>query len=494
MFKIAPPKSATESDIVIGNSLRGRLLLLIALFVPVAVVNIVAAGGLSMWSIPLVGILVFATEVFLRRLTLSPDTAHMSMSVQVGQGRTTLRRADVVSVEKAPIWRGGGLHLKTDEHTMWAPVGLDWGFSATDEALAAVRTWADADRPVLSSSNTQAGSPEHRRSTVSKRNAVRTGLATALLAATVGMVASPASANCEPDEIAIIDCDEQLHGGHPAPTYPAPTHPSPTVSAPAITEVVTIGDSYAAGTGFHEARFMYDHWGCMREDDKSHGPRVAADLGADHLHLACEAAGVGGTVNQWRNEGAAFVSGTGENALIVISAGGNSVRTDNDNDWSRVLLRCASPFSNKCHEKAENQPTNLPTVRADLVNLYVEILSDRPDATIRVMGYPQLLQPTPHCLGVTGIHRNEAHWLDGLVVLFNDNIFGAVDTARGATGGSIEFVDVVDKFDDRGACRTHGLGWIHDLTPSGELLPQFMGFHPTSRGYTALYEELSDSL
>lgn len=316
-----------------------------------------------------------------------------------------------------------------------------------------------------------------------------------LLAGTVAMAASPAMARCEVDQTA-DECAATQGGGHTdTPPVVSPTVPSAPVTppSPSFDKVLTIGDSFAAGTGWHTTRILYDFWACLREDDRTHGPRIAKHFDAQHVHLACQGDKVSDTLSQWVDGfGSRFITGTGEDALIVVSAGGNSIKTTDDSVWAKVVLRCLSPFSTNCHEQEKNQPANLSEVRVELEDLYIQLLSERPDVTIRVMGYPELFQPDSfNCMAVS-LHLAEARWLDAQAVLLNNEIANAVATARFETGGKIEFVDVVPAFKGHGACEfAFGESWIHDLTPG--LLPSLSAFHPNKDGYRAMYGALHAS-
>ena len=87
-----------------------------------------------------------------------------------------------------------------------------------------------------------------------------------------------------------------------------------TTAAPTIERVVTLGDSYSAGTGIHRNASDYDDHGpqaqtfapstrignsdCSRELDETPGPQLAARLGAESVFVACAGAVIADIANQ----------------------------------------------------------------------------------------------------------------------------------------------------------------------------------------------------
>jgi hypothetical protein len=299
---------------------------------------------------------------------------------------------------------------------------------------------------------------------------------------------------------------------------------SVTASAPPVQRIVTLGDSYSSGTGIHRKASDYDDHGppaqtfspvtrignsaCLRELDETPGPRLAAGLGVPSVFVACAGATVADIHNQLE---VAAIPGTGRGTVVALTVGGNDLRSGRGETWPQVLLRCIT--SAACHESARNQIANLDVVRADLTSLYTAVGDRYPDVTLRVLGYPRMMQPGSRCDGVTGFSRSEAAWVDTQIDELNGAIGAAVRTAAASTGADLRFVPVVTEFENRGACRfwqrdryvndavfgetlsrsmTDGV--VRDHWTGGPLTISAASFHPSSAGYVAYQRALAGSL
>ena len=308
-------------------------------------------------------------------------------------------------------------------------------------------------------------------------------------------------------------------------TVSARAETTPSVSLARIERVVTLGDSYSSGSGIHRNASDYDDNGpeahsfdrstrlgssaCQRELDETPGPRLADQLDADSVFIACAGAVIREIPAQVR---AADIPGDGGGTLVTITIGGNDLRTVRDENWPDALLRCIT--SAHCHESSKNQMANLDDLREDLVETYRAIGDEYPAITVRVLGYPDLMQGNGRCDGVTGISGDEADWIDGQVDLLNHEIEVATSRARGWTGADIVYVDVTDGFDNHGACRFWqrdrfvndavfgdtlrrsqlANGTVREHWTDGLLNVSTASFHPSSMGYDAYLGALRSSL
>merc|ERR1719277_2293287 len=93
-------------------------------------------------------------------------------------------------------------------------------------------------------------------------------------------------------------------------------------------------------------------------------------------------------------------------------------------------------FYGKCHKKQENQIANFDELQATLTQLYTKIAQAAPKASIRVLGYPQLLQRKLLCLPVPGLALSAADWADRQVDELNRRLRLAVASARNSTAPS----------------------------------------------------------
>jgi len=308
-------------------------------------------------------------------------------------------------------------------------------------------------------------------------------------------------------------------------TVSARSEATPAVSLARIERIVTLGDSYSSGSGIHRNASDYDDHGpeshsfdrftrlgssaCQRELDQTPGPRLADRLDADSVFVACAGAVIREIPAQVH---AADIPGDGAGTLITMTIGGNDLRTVRDENWPDALLRCIT--SAYCHESSKNQMANLDDIREDLVETYRAIGDEYPGITLRVLGYPGLMQGDGRCDGVTGVSGDEADWIDDQVDLLNHEIEVAAARARGWTGADIEYVDVTGEFDNHGACRFWQRdrfvndavfgdslrrsrladGTVREHWTEGPLNVSTASFHPSSKGYDAYFGALRSSL
>lgn len=277
--------------------------------------------------------------------------------------------------------------------------------------------------------------------------------------------------------------------------------PTP-VSAGVYNRVVTFGDSYSAGVGIWQYASSYDDHGpaghnfgntlCWREDDTTPGPTIAAGQGAAVVHMACSGAEIGHVTNQLN---ATAFPGGGAGNLVILTAGGNDLRTVGGKTWPKLLESCIL-WESSCQGASSNQIANLSAIRSNLNNLYAGIVAKAPNATVRVLGYPRIMQPDSFwgCLGVTGISTGEGRWMDQQVDRLNTEIAGAVTAVRNATGANIQYVSVVSQFANHGACRT----WASDRYINDRVGPLWdvsdSSFHPNQNGYNAFLSALTPTI
>ena len=305
------------------------------------------------------------------------------------------------------------------------------------------------------------------------------------------------------------------------PTVSARPEATSPASFSGIERVVTLGDSYSSGSGIHRNASSYDDHGpeahsfdrstrlgssaCQRELDETPGPRLAAQLDADSVFSACAGAVIREIPAQVR---AANIPGDGVGTLVTITIGGNDLRTVRDENWPDALVRCIT--SARCHESSKNQMANFDGLRSDLIDIYTSIGEEFPEIAVRVLAYPRLMQGNGRCDGVTGISGDEANWIDDQVDLLNRQIFLATTRARGATGADFRYVNVIDEFDNHGACRFWQRdrfvndavfgdsfrrsqladGTVREHWTNGPLNVSTASFHPSSKGYDAYLEAI----
>lgn len=301
--------------------------------------------------------------------------------------------------------------------------------------------------------------------------------------------------------------------------------PDSTSSTARVTRVVTLGDSYSSGSGIHRNADDYDDQGppahsfdpatrlgsgaCLRELDETPGPRLAEQIGADSVFVACAGAVISEIPNQVR---AAQLPADGVGALVFLTIGGNDIRTQRGETWPDALIRCIT--SARCDRSDENQVATFDSIEDQLTDVYIEIGSEYPSVTLRALGYPRLMQSDRWCEGVTGVSRAEANWIDAQVDELDRRIESAVDAARATTGADLRYVSVVDEFHNHGACRIWQRdrfvndavtgttlsrsqladGTVRDHWSRGPLNFSGSSFHPSTKGYGAYLSALTSSL
>lgn len=267
--------------------------------------------------------------------------------------------------------------------------------------------------------------------------------------------------------------------------------------------VVTLGDSYSSGTGIHSKISDYDEGGlfnnlCCREFDTTPGGRVASQQGKQHLMPACAGDEIPEIKEQFSalqaNHPAEAANGW-EGSTFMFTIGGNDIRSNDGSSWVNILVNCILSFYGDCHTAEGNQVANFPLVRSELVNFYTTVAQGASKASIRVWGYPRLLQRTwLGCLPVPGVSSAAADWADSMVDELNSNLRSAVAEVQGQSSGvDIQYVDVRDRM-NIGACSLQSGKHVNAIVLNFESLLSPMTFHPTQAGYDRYYSALAPTL
>lgn len=109
---------------------------------------------------------------------------------------------------------------------------------------------------------------------------------------------------------------------------------------------------------------------------------------------------------------------------------------------------------------AENQVATFHELEQNLVTFYTQLIAKASKATIRVMGYPKIMQRYDGCrCGEVGWSNDESDWIDGIITELDNRVSTALTTAISIstansntnTDVDIKFVPVTDYF-TTGAC------------------------------------------
>jgi len=270
-------------------------------------------------------------------------------------------------------------------------------------------------------------------------------------------------------------------------------------------KVVTLGDSYSSGCGIfaNENDYSGTPASCLKDSDRIAGGQYAAANGMESVNFACAgdlidsgsaSDGPQGIVNQFDQLQAAYPEDAAagwEGSVITFTIGGNDVRTYDGDGWAGVLGGCILCFGCACHEQAGNQPANLDVVQAKATQFYTTLAQNASKASIRVMGYPKLLQESGGRCSVAFLNVAASRWMDEQVELANARLRqGVADVKALYPSVDIEFVSMTDVI-SRGACASSNKE-IGGFSIFGGLGPQT--FHPLQAGYDKYGEALSASL
>jgi len=299
------------------------------------------------------------------------------------------------------------------------------------------------------------------------------------------------------------------------PIRPAPTSP-PTTPPP---KVITFGDSYSSGTGIHRDGDEYDvedggsptlngvtyHFTandnneCWQELHTTPGPRYAAFVNQESVFLGCKGAQMAELNDQLDYLLAKYPldrANSFQGSTILLTAGGNDLRTQDGQTWPELLEHCIL-WSLWCHSNNDNQIANFPQIKSSASAFYSQLVEKASGATIRVLGYPRMMQRDPGCGSVTGISRSEADWVDDQCDELNDMLNQAVNTVKGQNPSvDIEFVDVTSYL-TVGACGNGPSNrHVHDKILHSNLLfgTSDSSFHPSQKGYDEYYAAFLASL
>jgi lysophospholipase L1-like esterase len=290
---------------------------------------------------------------------------------------------------------------------------------------------------------------------------------------------------------------------------PAAQPASAALSPTLFDRVVTIGDSFAAGTGIHDNFGSYDVPSCWRETDENFSSKMAkltTGSAANQINVSCIGAEYPQVVSQIDQVGT--LPNDGNRSLILLYAMGNDVRSINGKAWPKIVEACVIDGS-ECSSDKNLEFGNGAEVANRATSLYETLLTRYPRATIRVLGYPRLFTPgitdgRPYCyLGQAtgyrglGIYMSaaEAQWADSKVDSLNALLKSKVDLL--SSRGNIRFVDVNPFFTEDGFCRARTNKGLNGIIGNGFPIAQtnvlFSSFHPNRVGHQKIYELLAQS-
>jgi GDSL-like Lipase/Acylhydrolase family len=229
----------------------------------------------------------------------------------------------------------------------------------------------------------------------------------------------------------------------------------------AVGPYTALGDSYSSGVG---TRTYYSDSGSCYRSPRAYPVIVAQQLGAPLTFAACSGARVPDVLNQLGSLNAST-------ALVSVSVGGN------DAGFADVITRCALPWPFTCTNEINNANSFIRNTLPGLLNnLYTQIRTRAPSASVVVVGYPRLFNGEECNFGAR-ISRAEQTSLNATADLLATTI-----SARAAAHG-FSFVDVRSAFTGHAVC--DDVEWVNGLSN-----PILESYHPNVTGQASGYAPL----
>jgi lysophospholipase L1-like esterase len=281
--------------------------------------------------------------------------------------------------------------------------------------------------------------------------------------------------------------------------------------------VLTLGDSYSAGVGLHAYDNDFDvvfdsietlddvsynlgnDYLCIRELDTIPGAKLAQSEGMQNVNMACMGANTDNVVNQINYANAIYPSLAAtqwKNSVIVLTVGANDGRSRRGERLPAIMRSCVTELkmTKGCNNFESKQITNYDDIERQLYKVFELLASTASEATIRVLGYPRVMQPDADC-DLPAFSKKEAQWIDDQIATVNKLSMSAMGLVQMLYPSvDIDFVDVEGYFTS-GCCDTGNdnelirgivLSWRKGLSTAS--------FHPSQLGYDTYYEALLDSL
>lgn len=233
---------------------------------------------------------------------------------------------------------------------------------------------------------------------------------------------------------------------------------APAASA-AGANYVALGDSYSSGVGAGD--YTAESGDCDRSPNAYSALWADANSPSSYVSVACSGATTNDVI---ANQLSALSLST---TLVSITIGGN------DENFSQIMEDCNLGSDDTCVNEIQAAEDDAQTnLIGKLINLYDDIESDAPNATVVVLGYPDFYDLANDCIGLSQTKRSKID--EGINVL--DSV---ISEAAGDAG--VEYADVRGAFSGHEICDDNR--WLHSVnfTDFGE------SYHPTADGHSQAY-------
>lgn len=289
--------------------------------------------------------------------------------------------------------------------------------------------------------------------------------------------------------------------------------------------IVTLGDSFSAGTGSHPLIFGYDDLfgaretldgieyefspllGCGREIDTTPGARLAERFNNDaHTTepveaemIACGGAVISNLYDQIDYANAKYPEQQAnywKDSIFLMTIALNSLRSNAGEGTSAVRNKCIFNFlgGDNCMTD-ENRVGNREEIKADMMETFTFMATEASRATIRVFGYGLPYQRDSDGVGCSafGTSSGEADFIDnewyGFVNDISKEVIDEIKANMAPQEIDFEFIDVTP-FITVAACSSDTDE--REMNGFGSLPPG--AFHPSPKGYERYYAALLDNL
>jgi hypothetical protein len=247
---------------------------------------------------------------------------------------------------------------------------------------------------------------------------------------------------------------------------------------------VAMGDSYTAAPGVPTTESTS---GCSRSD-RNYPTLVAESLGADLTDVSCSGATTQdltqgqqtGTVTQDPQ----FDALSEDTSLVTLGMGGNDGGLFGVVGVRCMLLGGIDPTGSPCEAQTSSEVEQILAATQDSLTEAVAAIRDRaPDATVLVVGYPQLVPETGTC-PILPLADGDYAYVRGLVA----DLDAALEEA--ARAGGATYVDVLTASAGHDVCAGQD-AWVNGVENAPD---RAIGLHPFGEEQAAVAALVEEAL
>lgn len=247
------------------------------------------------------------------------------------------------------------------------------------------------------------------------------------------------------------------------------------------------GDSIASGNGSQKPYGFNSANNRCNRSPGAYAPLLASAQSLQLTFVACAGAKITDVIHGMKTERGQFDTLSSATALATITVGGNDV------EQGAFALRCVMPFGS-CDQNSSEYKRTMGLIRDVLPDRLQDafriMARQAPNATILVVGYPQLIVPPGNAC--TYFVDSEKAAVRSVIGGLNNALQAAVQQVNNTTGGGrFKFVDP----------NATGSPWLgHELCSANSYVNGFSpfnnedSFHPNVPGQKAYYKLIENQL